>query len=80
MSFGFRLALLGRRELDEARVAFRRRDRENDLLLGVDRSRDGRRIRDVGHHSANLHELRVRILRRRQLDSRELPERSVISK
>ena len=45
-----------------------RRDRENDLLLGVDRSRDGRRIRDVGHHSANLHELRVRILRLGQLD------------
>ena len=79
MAFAF--ALLGRRELDEARVASRRRDRENDLgLLGVDRRLDGRRLRDVGHHSANLHELRIGINRCLQLDSRELPERNIISK
>ena len=58
-----------------------RRDRENDLrLVGVDRSLDRRRLRDVGHHSANLHELRIGILRRLELDSRELPERNIISK
>ena len=63
-------ALLGRRELDEARVASRRRDRENDLLLGVDRSRDRRRLRDGRHLGANLHEVRVGINRRLELDSR----------
>ena len=58
-----------------------RRDREDDLrLVGVDRGLDRRRRRDVGHHGANLHELRVGISRRLQLDSRELPERNIISK
>ena len=63
-------ALLGRCELNEARVASRRRDREDDLrLVGVDRRLDGRRLRDVGHLGANLHELRVCFLRRLELDS-----------
>ena len=80
LSFGFRLRLTSRRELDEARVASRRRDRENHLVAIGHRRLDRRRRRDVGHHGANLHELRVGISRRLQLDSRELPERNIISK